>query len=263
MAFIAWMKFTKWMTQRSGIVRYPLVLAILGGGMIGLLGVLSPSSLFWSENELQWAISMGNSSLPYAWPSFLPHHTPLLGWELAVAALVKMLSISITVCIGFPGGIIFPLIFVGALMGEAWCTILGIEPTVAATAFMSALMASVLRTPWAAVLIVLLTVAGSSNTSHFIETFPLMLTSVMVAMVMVYYTRFYGREQHGRRDLIPSVAASELGNVDEPLEEEEDNQYSPVSALFNADYGDSVTNTQYSTPLVPSDADDQNNSINF
>jgi hypothetical protein len=40
-----------------------------------------------------------------------------------------------------------------------------------------------------------------SGESSFLQTFPLMSISVMVAMVVVYWTRLYGDEQHGRRDM--------------------------------------------------------------
>ena len=202
--------------------------------MLGALGVVSPSSLFWSENELQWAISLGNTSLPYAHPGLLfSSEQSLLPWQLLVASLIKLLAIAITVSAGFPGGIIFPLFFAGSLSGAALALVTGASPTVGAVCFMAALMGSVLRTPWSGVLIVLLTVAGETTSERFIETFPLMVVSVMASMVVVYHSRLFGREQHGRRDLIPTAESSS--------DDDDDDERRPsrlVSSLFNPEYGD-------------------------
>lgn len=81
-----------------------------------------------------------------------------------------------------------------------------VHPTIACTTFMAALEASVLRTPWASVrnlshgfilfdffgfqvLIVLLTQGGfaASEGNYFLQTFPLMILSVMVSMIIVYW----------------------------------------------------------------------------
>lgn len=103
-----------------------------------------------------------------------------------LTGIVKLLAIAFTVCFGWPGGlhfcscwtglvfdqsllgkgIIFPLYFAGALLGQGWGMLLNVRlrrvsfaverdfqvhPTIACTTFMAALEASVLRTPWASV----------------------------------------------------------------------------------------------------------------
>ena len=227
--FVLYMKLLKWITRVTKLKEYPFVLSMIGGILIGGIGAISPSSLFWSENEMQWAVQQGaaNYTLPYAiYPGIFECSEPLLSWELACNGLLKLLSIGITVASLWPGGIIFPLIFSGALIGQAWGGLLGFHATVTATCFMAALMAAVLRTPWSAVLIVLLLQGGFTNPTHYLEVFPLMIIAVMTAMIIVYWTRFFGKVQHGRRD---------LAEVDHNSMEEQKRPRSETSGfMFNA-----------------------------
>ena len=54
----------------------------------------------------------------------------------------------------------------------------------------------------------LLTQGGftSGDGTYFLQSFPLMILSVMISMVIVYWTRLYGKEQHGRRDLVVNTS---------------------------------------------------------
>lgn len=82
--FTVYMKFLKRMCYF--VDKWPIVGSVMGAVLVGVCGSVSPSSLFWSENELQWALQLGrNISLPYAFePGIIPFHSPLLAWELAL-----------------------------------------------------------------------------------------------------------------------------------------------------------------------------------
>jgi hypothetical protein len=59
-----------------------------------------------------------------------------------------------------------------------------------------------------------------------------MIVSVMVAMVVVYWSRLYGDEQHGRRDMKPvEYEHDEHNNVSE--DGEEGSEMVSKSLLFN------------------------------
>jgi H+/Cl- antiporter ClcA len=255
LVFIALMRGAKWMAEKTKLIRFPLLCCVLGSVLVGVFAIISPSSLFWSENELQFAVSMGNATLPYAKsPGVIWFQQPMLPWQLALSGVVKLFAIVMTVAAGFPGGIIFPLLFAGTFLGNAWGSILGVQSTVSATCFMAALMASILRTPWSAVLIVLLTDVGSPR---FMEVFPLTVCSVMIAMVMVYYSRLFGKEQHGRRDLIPAPAVHDgLFQTAEDEEDANEDKAEFGGKVFDLTFGDSVISGEGESkeegqPLVP------------
>lgn len=137
-------------------------------------------------------------------------------WESYFVGAMKLLAIGFSAAAGWPGGIFFPLFMAAASLGSATALWLNVHPTVGITCFMAALEAAVLRTPWSAVLIVLMTQGDfSSQTAlqnSFLQTFPLMSVSVLVAMATVYWTRMYGDEQHGRRDLKPVEFVGDAGH---------------------------------------------------
>jgi hypothetical protein len=53
LAFIGLMRFGKWMSHKTTLDKYPFLSSLIGGALVGVSGLVAPSSLFWSENELQ------------------------------------------------------------------------------------------------------------------------------------------------------------------------------------------------------------------
>lgn len=102
----------------------PVRSGALGGLVIGVIGVLLPPVMFWGEFEIG-TLAAPSSALPHIWPKggvwgLEPfqqgHYTPVL---LLVIAVVKLITVSVTVLSGFRGGFIFPLFLAGTSLGLA------------------------------------------------------------------------------------------------------------------------------------------------
>lgn len=103
----------------------------LAGLGLGILAFLFPLTRYYGHHELNLVIESGYSLV-----------------ALLCLALVKMLTISITITGGWRGGIIIPLFFTGACIGKAVAlTIPNLEPVLAMICTMAALNAAVTRTP--------------------------------------------------------------------------------------------------------------------
>ena len=110
-----------------------IILATLGGLMIGLIALFFPQTLFFSETQIQTVIETGAG----------------LGVTMLVAiAIAKMFAISVTLHSGFLGGFIFPLFFIGANVGMAIAlAVPQVHPTVGMVCLMAAVNVAVTKTP--------------------------------------------------------------------------------------------------------------------
>lgn len=98
---------------------------------LGCLAVLFPLTRFFGEHQLETVIE-GNFSISF----------------LIILAIAKLLAISITVTGGWRGGIIIPLFFTGACLGEAISIASsGLNETLVIVCVMAGLNAAVTRTP--------------------------------------------------------------------------------------------------------------------
>ncbi len=129
--FIYIFRFTKsWI---ESIEHRHILLATLGGLSIGLIALLFPQTLFFSEEQIETVIEQG----------------PTLGVTMLLGiALAKMFAISFTLHGGFRGGFIFPLFFIGANLGLAVSIALPqFHPTIAMLCLMAAVNVAVTKTP--------------------------------------------------------------------------------------------------------------------
>lgn len=112
---------------------YRIPLATLGGLSIGLIALVYPQTLFFSEEQIHSVIETG----------------ALLGvFALLMIAVAKMFAISFTLHSGFLGGFIFPLFFIGANVGLAIAlAIPQIHPTLGMVCLMAAVNVAVTKTP--------------------------------------------------------------------------------------------------------------------
>jgi H+/Cl- antiporter ClcA len=135
--------------------RHPVLLATLGGATIGLLGQLSPRSLFWSEHQMDGILS----SLPI----LLAHHTLRAAVGLLLLlVIVKILAISATLHCGFRGGFIFPLMFMGACVGTAATALFpNLPAAVVVVTTMAAVNVAVTKTP-VSTCVILVELTGAS-----------------------------------------------------------------------------------------------------
>lgn len=148
----------------------PVLLATLGGLMIGLLAQASPRSLFWGEFQIDAII--------HSPAGLLQHHSlqAAVGF-LLMLALVKMLAVSATLHSGFRGGFIFPLMFIGAVIGTASTMLVpSIPATVAIIAMMAAVNVAVTKTP-ISTCIILASVTG-------VSMMPVLIAASIVSLLL-------------------------------------------------------------------------------
>ncbi|KAL3161825.1 hypothetical protein ABBQ38_008915 [Trebouxia sp. C0009 RCD-2024] len=142
----------------------PVRSGALGGLVIGIVGVLLPPVMFWGEFEIG-TLATPSSALPHIWPKggvwgLEPfqqgHYTPVL---LLVIAVVKLITVSVTVLSGFRGGFIFPLFLAGTSLGLAITHVpsmpflQGLPDVMVAMTMAAGLNTAITRTPFATSLI--------------------------------------------------------------------------------------------------------------
>ncbi|MBW4469975.1 MAG: chloride channel protein [Stenomitos rutilans HA7619-LM2] len=112
---------------------HTILLATLGGLVIGLLALAVPQTLFFGEKEIQTIVETGAT----------------LGLTmLLIVGFTKMLAIGFTLHSGFRGGFIFPLFYLGAAFGCAIVQVFpGMHPTIAMVCMMAAVNVAITKTP--------------------------------------------------------------------------------------------------------------------
>lgn len=148
----------------------PVLLGTLGGLAIGLLAQLSPKSLFWGEFQINDILQS---------PAALLHQHGL--WMavglLLVLAVVKSLAIGATLHSGFRGGFIFPLMFIGAVVGTAVSLLLPSVPApVVIISMMAAVNVAVTKTP-ISTCVILATLTGTNM-------MPVLITASLVSLLL-------------------------------------------------------------------------------
>ena len=115
------------------IAHRTILLATLGGLLIGLIAVAFPQTLFFGEKEIATIVETGSTF----------GVTVLL-----MIAFAKMLAVSCTLHSGFRGGFIFPLFYIGAAVGLAVSlAIPQIHPTIGMVCMMAAVNVAITKTP--------------------------------------------------------------------------------------------------------------------
>lgn len=145
----------------------------VAGFLFGVVGAFLPLTLYSGEKELHAIVDQ----------------TAVFGVVLlAVMALAKMFTLSLCESAGFPGGPVFPLLFVGGVIGIAFNALLPAVPfAVAFAAMMAATFAAVGRMPIAGtILITLITNVGLG---------PVVMVSSLTAYLLVLRFRGAGNAQ--------------------------------------------------------------------
>lgn len=183
----------------------PLLAGLIGGALVGALGVICPYSMFPGENEMQTMLDRGHTNLPYAVaPGLIPMHYPLTGLDYVTIVMVKILAIGVTLGAGYPGGIIFPLFYAGAALGQAASLLTdGLLPgTVSMMTMMAAVESAVTRAPIGSCIIVLQIQKGFVKAStDYMAVFPSLCIGVWVCMFLTQAIPFYD-EQRDRDDVV-------------------------------------------------------------
>ncbi|HPF38735.1 MAG TPA: chloride channel protein [Phycisphaerae bacterium] len=94
------------------LVHRKILLATLGGLVIGLIAQVMPATLFWGEYQIDGLLSSGEA---------LCSGVGLWGAVglLLLLAMLKMIAVGATLHSGFRGGFIFPLFLIGGAVGLA------------------------------------------------------------------------------------------------------------------------------------------------
>lgn len=121
--------------------KYPIIKAIMGGFVLGLIGMFLPYTMFSGEAE------MGKMMLVWDTMTF---------GILLVLSLAKLFVTNLCIQTGWKGGNIFPVIFAGVTLGYAFATILPIDPVYSVMVVTTALVSAVMRKPIAVVMLLML-----------------------------------------------------------------------------------------------------------
>jgi H+/Cl- antiporter ClcA len=176
----------------------PVMLATLGGLAIGLLGQISPKSLFWSEHQMDGILS--------SLPGLLGQHPlRIVVGLLLLLTMVKMLAVSATLHSGFRGGFIFPLMFIGATVGTAATALFPHLPgAVVVIATMAAVNVAVTKTP-ISTCVILVTLTG-------LNMMPALIAASLVSLLLTTHLNLI-RTQRGRVTAEPHAGRLDTGNA--------------------------------------------------
>jgi len=182
----------------------PILLGIIGGILLGICGTFVPSSLFWGEEELQSALDRAATKLPNViHPGFGGTKIPLDMKAYALMFIVKLFTITITLGANFPGGVIYPLFFVGASLGWLVSLLLGVEPLVCIMCLMGSIEASITRTPWATSIVIVQIQKRFSEPTHFIAIVPVAIVAIYTSLFITRRFKLYAADvQHSRKDTL-------------------------------------------------------------
>ncbi|MDV0445895.1 putative ion-transport protein YfeO [Methanimicrococcus sp. At1] len=118
-----------------------VLLATVGGFILGLAGLLLPYTLFSGEAQI--------AQIAVEW-------TTMSAFILLLTAVVKIFVSRLCFLTGWRGGHIFPIIFSGLVLGYAFSKIVPVDPTFSALICSAAMTGMVLRKPVATVLVYLI-----------------------------------------------------------------------------------------------------------
>lgn len=191
----------------------PVVTGLVGGLIVGVIGVLLPPTMFWSEFEMATA---ADDSVPlrHVWPKggfwgLTPfrHENYTMGLWFLLGS-VKLVTIAASVASGLRGGFIFPLMFAGVCIGRGLAAIPGIPwwsslpASLPAIALGGAITTGITRTPFACTLILSM-LSGIPQ-----ATVPTLIAS-LVAFFGTMDSPFFKTQQNRSDIVILETAASE------------------------------------------------------
>ena len=152
-----------------------VLLAMLGGLSIGLIALAFPQTLFFGEKQIDTIIERGAT-----------YGIALL----LMIGLAKMLAISCTLHSGFRGGFIFPLFYIGSVVGLAIS--LGfpqIHPTIGMVCLMAAVNVAITKTPVSTTVILSVIADTSMVPVIVIASFTSFLLTTQVSLIKTQRSR--------------------------------------------------------------------------
>ena len=120
---------------------YPVLKPVVGGLIFGLVGAWLPLTLFSGEEQLGHILVNG---------------AEIGVFMLLVLAIIKLITLTICLATGFPGGFVFPLFFSGGALGYAIHLILPFIPLpVCIVGMLAGIGGGLMRMPFATILLLL------------------------------------------------------------------------------------------------------------
>jgi H+/Cl- antiporter ClcA len=147
--------------------------ATLGGLTFGVIGALMPLTLYSGEAQLETVI----------------HRAGELGIALLILlSIAKLLSLTVCLASGFPGGFIFPVLFSAGAMGAALHLIFPFIPQhVAVLCLMAGMGGALLRMPFATILLM--------GLISSIEFMPVLIVATFTGFLVAGYVRAGNAQQ--------------------------------------------------------------------
>ena len=120
--------------------RFPIALAILAGILLGICGIFFPILLFSGETKM--------TELNAGWVT--------MGVSLFLMGFLKLILFNICIQMGWRGGNIVPLVFVGMCFGYGASVIVGTDGVFACAVVLTVIFAAIMRKPITVVLLMLI-----------------------------------------------------------------------------------------------------------
>ncbi len=123
------------------IKKFTIIKGILAGLILGIAGTFLPYTMFSGEHQMQDVMNK---------------------WQeigvltLLLTAIVKLFITNTCIAMGFKGGHFFPCIFSGVCIGYAVSMLIGVNPVFCVSVITTALMASLMKKPFATVLLLMI-----------------------------------------------------------------------------------------------------------
>jgi len=182
-----------------------MLLAMSGGLGIGLLQKILPknfpiTSLFWGEMQLNTIVHSRNI--------ISQHYGILIGVGLLLLlAIIKMTAVGFTLHSGFRGGFIFPMFFIGGVLGLGLSlfTHFSVPIAVSILGMMAAVNVAVTKTP-VSTSIILLALSG-------ISMLPMIVTASMVSFLLTTKITLIRSQRHRQANIPEDEEEPELAEV--------------------------------------------------
>lgn len=123
------------------IKKYTVIKCVIAGLLLGIAGTFLPYTMFSGEEQMLDVMS--------EWQG-------IGASALLLTAIVKLFITNTCIILGFKGGHFFPCIFSGVCIGYAVALLIGIDPVFCVCIITTALMAYLLKKPFATVLLLMI-----------------------------------------------------------------------------------------------------------
>jgi H+/Cl- antiporter ClcA len=162
---------------------HTVLLATLAGLLIGLIAQLCPATLFWSEPQLPSLFQTATNLVTQ-------HGLRAAVGILLLVALLKSITVGVTLHGGFRGGFIFPLFFIGGCVGLAITAVFPSLPAaVVILSMMAAVNVAVTKTPISTA-VILTTLSGTPYMPALISAcFASFLLTTRVSLIRTQRSR--------------------------------------------------------------------------